>query len=100
MADPIYIIGNTHKFLLIAEKDGVAWDITGGTITLYLEKPNGALLTKSATIISGPAGTAYYTTLTTDLSAAGRWKRWWKVVVGSIEIEYGPYFFNVRASAA
>ena len=99
MADPVYIIGNTHKFLLAAEKDGLTWDLSSATVTLIFVKPDWSQVTKSATLVSGPAGTAQYTTLTTDLDQSGKWRRFWRVVDGSVDLRYGPILFDVLAVA-
>lgn len=95
MADPVYIIGNTHKFLLTAQKDGVVWDISTATVTLTLVKPDKSQATKSASLVSGPAGTAQYTTLTTDLDQDGLWFRYWRVVDGTVDLRCGPIPFTV-----
>jgi hypothetical protein len=45
------------------------------TLTIYLTRPNGTVLTKTAVLdTSGTDGKMKYTTVSGDLSAAGRWK--------------------------
>lgn len=97
VVDSVYVVGNTHRFYLTAMKDGVIWDISTSTIYLYLIKPDGTILTKSATVISGPAGTAYYITLTTDLDVSGDWLRQWRVVDGAIDVRSEILEFYVHA---
>lgn len=100
---PIYVVGNTHMFLLTALKDGVIWDLTLATVTLDFVRPpdangNRSSFTVNATVISGPAGTAQFTTLpnpTPTLNVSGMWERWWHVVVGGIDMRYGPLRFDV-----
>lgn len=89
------VIGSTYRFRLTATKDGTTWDLTTATVVLYLKKPDGTVLTKSASILSGPAGTAYFDCATTDLDTAGLWSRSWKVTDGSVVVESEPVLFLV-----
>lgn len=70
--------------------DGVTWDITGATVTLYMRKPDGTLLTKTAAVTDGDAGVAEYTTSTTDLDVGGPWELTWKVVLGGVTVLSPP----------
>ena len=98
MAEPVYVVGNTHKFKLTAQKDGSTWNLTSATVTLQLVNPStGAVSNKAATLDTPASGIASYTTTTSDLGVAGEWKRYWKVVDGSVTLTYGPIYFTVRA---
>lgn len=54
----------------------VAVNISGATtLTIYLTKPNGTVLTKTASLdTTGTDGKMKYTTVSGDLSVAGTWK--------------------------
>lgn len=89
------VIGSTYRFRLTATRDGSVWDLSTATIVLYFKKPDGTILTKSASLISGPAGTAYFDCATTDLDTAGLWSRSWKVTDGAVVVESEPILFLV-----
>jgi hypothetical protein len=84
----------TYNFVLVPTKDGVAWDLTGATVTLTFHKPNGGTFERAAAVAGGGA-TASYTTTTGDLDAAGLWVRVWRVVSGAIDLRSVPQFFDV-----
>lgn len=82
------VVGSTIDFTVIAKKDGSVWDISGATVTLYLRKPDGTVLSPlTATVSNGPAGTAHYQTDNDDLDVAGDWARQWKIVKSGIELK-------------
>ena len=95
MPDYALVLGSTYRMKLTASKDGSVWDLSSATVKLYLRKPDGTVLTKSATVSSPTAGVAHYDTLTTDLSVAGSWSRSWEVTDGSVVQESAPIFFVV-----
>lgn len=69
---PIYV-GGTYALTFPVRKDGVAWDLTGGSATLTLYPPN----VSSPPLVVTPsivAGQVVYQTLTTDLSCDGQWQ--------------------------
>jgi len=79
------VVGNTHDFVANFQKDGSTWNITGGTISLYLIKPNGVVLPPfSATITSGSGGVAHYAAAATVLDVPGEWKKLWYVSVSGV----------------
>ena len=92
------VVGNTTDFQLLAAKNGVAWDISGGTVTLYLKKPDGTLLTKGATLTSPTTGQADYICLTTDLDQDGDWVKQWKVVAGGLTMWTDEETFTVESN--
>lgn len=54
------------------------------TKLVYLRKPSGTVLTKTATFTtSGTDGKIQYQVLTTDFDAQGGWETWAKVVITS-----------------
>lgn len=93
-------IGDTIQFIVFAQKNGVTWDITGGTVTLTLKKPNGTSLGPySATLDDPTAGEASYTVSDTSvINAAGIWQLQWKIVVGSITMRSAIISFKVNAN--
>lgn len=92
------IVGSTYRFTLTATKDGETWDISGGTITLTLIDPSGNAADYSASIVSGPAGTARYDGATSLLDEPGMWRRSWTVSVGGVVLESAPILFSVEPS--
>jgi uncharacterized protein YfaS (alpha-2-macroglobulin family) len=94
------VAGDTVDLTIHAKKDGVVWDITGATVTLYLISPGGTATAKSATVSDGPGGVAHYTTATTDLSEAGDWKVQWKVVAGAVTMWSDQIDLEVEPAAA
>jgi hypothetical protein len=97
--DQPIVVGNTHDFKLTAKKDGSVWDISGATITLYLRKPDGTVLSGfSASITNGPAGLAHYQVDNDDLDVAGDWARQWKVVKSGVELKTKIIPFTVDPS--
>lgn len=95
MAENSLVLGSTYNFKLTAKKDGVVWNITSATVNLYLKKPTGTILTKTATVTSGSSGIAEFTCSTSDLDTAGIWSRSWKVTEGSTVQESAPILFVV-----
>lgn len=92
------IVGSTYRFTLTATKDGSAWDISGGSITLTLIDPGGNATGYAASIVSGPAGTARYDGAVGLLDEAGVWRRSWTVSVGGVVQESVPIVFSVEPS--
>jgi hypothetical protein len=89
----------TYVFRLTASKDGVTWDLTGATVTLILRRRGSSAVILAAPLVSASAGTAAYTTLTTDL-APGAWYLAWRVVQGAIDVTSESESFDVRPSLA
>jgi len=87
-------VGSTYEFTLIANKDGVPWDLTGATLTLYLHDPNGVVSAKSASLGSS-ANVAVYDSLTSDLYVAGTWTRTWRVQHNGLDVKSRPKIFEV-----
>lgn len=80
---------------LTASKDSATWNISGATVTLYLEKPDGTTVTKAGSIDTSASGTAHVDLTTTDLDTAGSWRRSWKVSVSGVTLESSPINFSV-----
>lgn len=98
MADEPITTGSTYQFRETFTKDGAAWNLTAAVVTCYLHKPDGTILSRSATITDAVGGIAQYTTLTSDLDVPGLWFRAWKVVDGSVVMLSGPRPMTVVAS--
>lgn len=78
--------GSTHRFQLTATKDGVVWDLTGATVTLYLIDTAGVQTNYTATISDPTAGVAYYDVSTSVLNQSGQWARAWRVVQSGVTL--------------
>ena len=59
-------IGTTLRFNII-DQDKKIVNLTGATVTLYIERPD-TTLTKQCTIVSAATGLAQYVTVVNDLS--------------------------------
>jgi hypothetical protein len=68
-------VGSDELFQLVAFKDGVPWDLTGGAVTLKLQDPTGAVTSVSGTV-SASGATAPWTVT----APAGTWLRAWHVL--------------------
>ena len=91
------VIGDTVDFTLYARKNGATWDITSGTVSLYLTDPSGNVSSPySATISDGAAGLAHYQVATDVLDEAGDWYARWKVVKSGITMYSALLPFNVQ----
>lgn len=78
-----WVVGDIgRRFRARFTLDGATWDLTNATVTLYLQKPDGSLLTKTATVSDPTGGVAEYVTISGDLSVAGNWSATWKVADG------------------
>lgn len=85
---------------ITCERDSVAIDLTGCTVTLIIAK--GATITQAAgscTITTASSGLISYSPLTTDFPTAGTYKGDVKVVYsnGTIEILYEQLKVKARA---
>lgn len=97
MANPFYYVGQTVTFELSLTLTTLAGAVTpvAASISLVLEKPDGTKLTKSVT---ASGSIFYYTTLTSDLTPAGSWSRYWTYNDGTTVIPAtAPIPFTVRA---
>jgi len=99
--------GGTFQFLLPATKDGIPWDITGGSVSVVFTRKDGTQFAVTGSVISAPAAyialgyttIGQYTTLVTDLNQYGTWSVAWTVVLGSITAPFGPAIFTVRRAS-
>jgi hypothetical protein len=98
MSEQNYTVGSTYDFTLTASKDGSPWELSLAAVQLLLRKPDGTFVSKDATLINGPAGTAHYVNLTTDLDLAGAWSRAWKITDGPVVQISEPISMKVVAS--
>jgi len=99
--DQPLVVGDTADFTLYAKKDGVVWDISGGTVLLYLRKPDGTVLSAfTATISNGAGGVAHYQVADTVLDTAGDWARQWKIEKSGVELKTKIIYFSVEPALA
>ena len=92
------IVSTTPRFQLTALKDGVVWDLTLATVSLFLRKPDGTVLSKEATVNNALAGQARYDAVIDDLDQAGLWTRSWRVTENFVVLESPPISFAVQDS--
>lgn len=77
------VVGDTIDFTLSAKKNGSAWNITDGSVLLYLVKPDATVLGPYTATLSSPAtGGAHYAVDTDVIDQSGDWLRQWKVSAG------------------
>lgn len=95
------VVGDTIDFVINARKDGAVYDLTDATVSLYLQKPDGTVLSAfSATVSDGPGGVAHYQTATTVLDTAGDWVRQWKTVKSGVVLWTRKRLFTVESALA
>lgn len=88
-----YGIGTPPSTLAQPIVDGVPWDITGGSATLYFVRPDGVVLTILGSIISR---IPQYFDSPSSLTAAGEWRRWWKLIdAAGVELSTPVVWFDV-----
>lgn len=92
------VVGDTIDFVVHWKKDGVVWDVTGGTPTLYVRDPDGNVETLSATVSDGPNGEASY--VYSSFDAAGTWVRQWKMVKSGVTLLTRQIEFEVLPALA
>ncbi len=73
------VVNNTMTFRIVFKKNGSIWDISGATVTLFLEDPNGDRQGYLATIDDGPNGVASYQVDDTVLAIPGDWVKQWLI---------------------
>ena len=64
-------------------------DLTGGTATVQIKKPDGVLLSKAA-VLDAAARTVSYVWIAGDLDQGGRWRAWGKVTIGALVAHADP----------
>lgn len=91
--DRMYFVGDVRAFELVnATKDGQLWVLS--SVTLVLVDPSGVLHPYTATQLS--AYTWSYVTSNNELSAAGSWRRYWRLSDGSNSETAGYTSFDVQ----
>lgn len=60
----------------------VAVNLTTATVLFVLRHSSGTVISKTAVIVSAAAGTVSYTTVTSDLSTAGKYRQEWQATFG------------------
>lgn len=73
------VSGSTYLFRLTAYKDGTLWNLTGATVTLYIQPRGGTLLTKTATVTSAAGGIAEYQSAVGDIESGSFVDFCWEV---------------------
>lgn len=94
----VLTLNSTYRFKLAARKDNAVWDLTGASVYLLMQLPDGTSISRVGTILVAADGTAKYDSLTTgDLTIEGRYLRSWRVVQGGVDIASTPTPFWVLA---
>jgi hypothetical protein len=95
MASDFYVAGDTYQLWLNESGllvDGAIQNLSGYTVTLIFNGPNGVRQVQTATVSSAPLGLAYYI-LT---AVVGQWTRQWSITNGSITLHAPPIPFTVQ----
>lgn len=116
MAIQPIVVGGTYDWFLnpaainTRASPGVfgVWDITGATVTVsfmhYGNGQNNAPTSVAghftATVLSGPDGTAHYVNAAGLFNLAGTWGLSWKISLAGTILESDILFFKVKASGA
>jgi hypothetical protein len=96
-------VGNTvdfeHEF---KDDDDVVISIASPTtLSMHLRKPDGTVVTKTATLVSdGTDGKLHYQTLVSDLDVIGDWTRQFYVKLASSEWTGNLFKFTVHRKLA
>lgn len=87
----VFNVGNVDRIRVTITKDGVAWNLTSGTVVFRFKKPDRTTtFDRNATAESASGGIFYYDTLTTDFDTAGDWTMTVIVTDGTVYKKY-PY---------
>lgn len=76
-----------HQFSATFTLDGAVVNLSGATVTLRLELPDGTTADHTAATTGSP-GEAAYSTAVGDLTPAGRWRRQWIVQLSGGSIHF------------
>lgn len=88
------IVGSVEVFQLQAFADVLPWNLAGGTVTLNLIDPNGAVYSYPATISGGSVRVTW-----TVLNVTGTWRRSWTITDSSgVHQVSRPIVFEVQSS--
>lgn len=76
--------GNQTTFRLEAKKDGVAWNLSNGSVRLLLYRPDRLVIARSAMAVDAPGGVFECVVSGVDLptTQVGRWFRRWEITDG------------------
>jgi hypothetical protein len=92
--DQPIVVGDTPNFALKAQKNCLPWDMTGGSVSLYLKRPDQAVLGPFGAVVVGDTAT-YQVPSDTVLSQVGDWTRQWQVKLLNLEVWSGEIGFSV-----
>jgi hypothetical protein len=74
-------LASVERFRVTVRKDGAAWDLSDGTVTIKLVRPDKTVSVEAEmTAEDGEGGVFYYDTLVTDLDEAGYWSASLRIV--------------------
>jgi len=98
-ATPKYFQGANYRLRNTITRDGAAWNLAGGTVSVIWVTPGGTQMSAlAATAQSGGGdGIYYYDVTTTFFDTTGLWQLTWKAVDASGNVGYdGPYAIPVK----
>ncbi len=82
-------IGDVDRFRVTIKKDGIAWNLSSGSVAITFEKPDRSTqFSRSMTGETPVSGIFYYDTVITDIDAVGWWTLRVRVTDGSIQKSY------------
>jgi hypothetical protein len=91
----------TELVIPVTDEDGVEVDVSAATKTIYLRKPDGTVLTKTAVNdTTGTDGLMKHVTVSGDLNVAGEWGIQGRVVSGSNQWSTADSTFVVKKNFA
>jgi hypothetical protein len=97
MAEPVYVVGNTHTLRITLLKDGVPWSPTA--VSLLLIPPgNVAPLTRACALAANVA--TYTTDAVTDWTVKGTWGLQWVATGGGLDLATDIFPITVKQRGA
>ena len=94
-----YTIGSTEIFQLRAYKNGLLWDLTGGTVLFKIAKPDQTIIVISAFTIYNGGAMAGWTVIGPVSSLTSQWFCCWDVTdMNGVRQVSMPIKINVESS--
>lgn len=97
-----FTVGDTAPALRGAAMDAsTPANLVGATLDLHIRRADQTVITATATVVDGSAGTWTYSWAPTDLTVAGPWVVELQVTYSTGRIQtFGPSGFNVKSQVA
>jgi hypothetical protein len=92
-------VGSVDRLRFPLTKDGVPWNLSGGSVQLTFKKPDRVtVFTRAAVAENAAGGIFYYDTTTSDIDTPGWWTVSVQVTDGTVVKKY-PYDIGFYAVA-